>query len=82
MSIALIAGIAVLVLIVAMALMQRARGPRVTTVEHTRRATKADDVSDAAVIGAVAYSATDGGSSTHCDAGSADGGCDGGGGGD
>ncbi len=35
MSIALIAGIAVLVLIVAIALSQRSRGPHVTTIERT-----------------------------------------------
>ena len=43
MSIALIAGIAVLVLIVAIAISQRSRGPRVTQIERTVEHDKNDD---------------------------------------
>ena len=43
MSIALIAGLVVLALIIAIALSQRARGPRITTIERTREREKDED---------------------------------------
>ena len=43
MSLPLIAGIAVLVIIIAIAVSQRARGPRVTHVERVVKEEKKDD---------------------------------------